>query len=205
MARTEVMLIGALPAQAGFPGAGGPIPPSVRYPYPQPDFRMNRHMPIPTSWIEPQNLLRIGDKTNYDPHMRASMGAPVAPPLAGIFSPLLFGKSRRRHLGAAEGAGGAGGTDTVTQESALQPVRTYTSGNEQSASELYMTADAWKSAWAFSAFSYGLLGAMMAGYHGSKRNGGSVGWTIGWGLLGGLFPLVTNGIALAQGYGVRHK
>lgn len=37
-------------------------------------------------------------------------------------------------------------------------------------------------------------------YHGYKRND-SVGWAIGWGLLGGMFPVITPAIAVAQGYG----
>jgi hypothetical protein len=38
-------------------------------------------------------------------------------------------------------------------------------------------------------------------YHGYKRNRGSVGWAIGWGLLGGLFPIITIPVSLAQGFG----
>ena len=37
-------------------------------------------------------------------------------------------------------------------------------------------------------------------YHGYKRNN-SVGWALGWGLLGGTFPVITPVIALAQGFG----
>jgi hypothetical protein len=37
-------------------------------------------------------------------------------------------------------------------------------------------------------------------YHGYKRND-SVGWAIVWGLLGGLFPVITPAVALAQGFG----
>lgn len=36
-------------------------------------------------------------------------------------------------------------------------------------------------------------------YHGYKRND-SVGWAIVWGLLGGLFPVITPAIAIAQGF-----
>ena len=46
------------------------------------------------------------------------------------------------------------------------------------------------------------VGAATAAYHGYKRNQ-SVGWAIGWALLGGLAPLITNGVALAQGFGDR--
>ena len=37
-------------------------------------------------------------------------------------------------------------------------------------------------------------------YHGAKRNNGSVGWGLLWGLMGTVFPVVTPAIALAQGY-----
>jgi hypothetical protein len=36
-------------------------------------------------------------------------------------------------------------------------------------------------------------------YHGYKRND-SVGWAIWWGLMGGLFPVITPTIAFAQGF-----
>lgn len=54
---------------------------------------------------------------------------------------------------------------------------------------------------------YGLLGTagmVMGAYHGYKRNN-SVGWAIGWGLLGGLFPFITIPVSLAQGFGKRAK
>lgn len=38
-------------------------------------------------------------------------------------------------------------------------------------------------------------------YHGYKRNRGSVGWAVGWGVLGALFPIITPAVALAQGFG----
>lgn len=37
-------------------------------------------------------------------------------------------------------------------------------------------------------------------YHGYKRTG-SVGWALGWGILGAIFPVVTPAIAVAQGFG----
>lgn len=41
-------------------------------------------------------------------------------------------------------------------------------------------------------------------YHGYKRND-SVGWAIGWALLGGMFPIITPAIAAAQGFGEKAK
>lgn len=43
-------------------------------------------------------------------------------------------------------------------------------------------------------------GGAAATYHGYKRNK-SIGWALLWGAFGGLFPIVTNVIALAQGFG----
>jgi len=53
---------------------------------------------------------------------------------------------------------------------------------------------------------WGLISAASAGvsaYHGYKRNNGSIGWAVGWGLLGGIFPVITPAIAFAQGLGER--
>lgn len=48
-----------------------------------------------------------------------------------------------------------------------------------------------------------IAGTAAGAYHGFKRNGGSVGWAIVWGLLGGMFPVITVPIAFAQGFGKR--
>ncbi len=45
------------------------------------------------------------------------------------------------------------------------------------------------------------LGVALAAYHGYKRNHESTGAAVGWGVLGGLFPVITVPVALAQGYG----
>lgn len=47
-----------------------------------------------------------------------------------------------------------------------------------------------------------IAGTGMGAYHGYKRNN-SVGWAIGWGLLGGLFPIIVIPLAFAQGFGKR--
>lgn len=60
------------------------------------------------------------------------------------------------------------------------------------------TVDPWF--WLF----YKILSAASAGvsaYHGYKRNDGSVGWAIVWGVLGGAFPIITPAIAVAEGFG----
>jgi hypothetical protein len=50
----------------------------------------------------------------------------------------------------------------------------------------------------------GLAGAAAGAYHGYKRNN-SVGWAIGWALLGGAFPIITVPVSLAQGFGKKKK
>ena len=45
----------------------------------------------------------------------------------------------------------------------------------------------------------GILPAAASGYHGYKRNQ-SVGWAVGWFVLGGMFPIVTPVIAVAHGF-----
>lgn len=46
-----------------------------------------------------------------------------------------------------------------------------------------------------------IAGVATGAYHGYKRNRGSVGWAIGWALLGGMVPYVTIPVSLAQGFG----
>lgn len=43
--------------------------------------------------------------------------------------------------------------------------------------------------------------ASASAYHGYKRNRGSTGAAVGWGLLGLIFPIITPAVALAQGFG----
>lgn len=44
----------------------------------------------------------------------------------------------------------------------------------------------------------------LSAYHGYKRNQ-SIGWAIVWGLLGGIAPVITPAIAVAQGFGERAR
>jgi hypothetical protein len=45
-----------------------------------------------------------------------------------------------------------------------------------------------------------LASAAASGYHGVKRHRGSVGWGAAWFMLGGVFPVLTPVVAVAQGY-----
>lgn len=54
---------------------------------------------------------------------------------------------------------------------------------------------------------WAVLGAISMGvsaYHGYKRNK-SVGWALVWGLMGGVLPVITPAVAIAQGYGKRSR
>lgn len=45
-----------------------------------------------------------------------------------------------------------------------------------------------------------LVSSGLAAYHGYKRHRGSIGWAIGWGALGALFPVLTPAVAFAEGF-----
>lgn len=46
-----------------------------------------------------------------------------------------------------------------------------------------------------------LLGAGIGAFHGARRNHGSVVWGLVWGTAGAAAPVITTGIAAAQGIG----
>ena len=56
------------------------------------------------------------------------------------------------------------------------------------------------SMWEKLASGVAVAGTALGAYHGYRRTE-SVGWAIGWALLGGLFPYITIPVALAQGFG----
>lgn len=45
-----------------------------------------------------------------------------------------------------------------------------------------------------------IASAAASGFHGVRRHNGSVGWGIWWFLMGGLFPVITPVVAVAQGF-----
>ena len=47
-------------------------------------------------------------------------------------------------------------------------------------------------------------GLAAGAYHGYKRND-SVGWAVGWALLGSMFPFITIPVSFAQGFGKRAR
>lgn len=46
----------------------------------------------------------------------------------------------------------------------------------------------------------GLAGMTMGIYHGYRRDNGSVGWALGWGLFGGTVPIIAIPLMLAEGF-----
>lgn len=72
----------------------------------------------------------------------------------------------------------------------------FTPGQLTSTGQVAMPNDTWS----LLASGLGLVGTGLGAYHGYRRTG-SVGWTIAWALLGGLFPIITIPVAFAQGFG----
>lgn len=46
-----------------------------------------------------------------------------------------------------------------------------------------------------------LAGAATGIYHGYKRNHGSIGWGLGWGLFGSVAPVISIPLSIAEGFG----
>lgn len=46
-----------------------------------------------------------------------------------------------------------------------------------------------------------VVGCAAGVYHGYRRNHGSIGWALGWGLLGVSLPIVSIPLSLAEGFG----
>jgi hypothetical protein len=55
-------------------------------------------------------------------------------------------------------------------------------------------------AWALS-----IAGMGLGAYHGYHRNRRSTGWAVWWGLMGGLFPIITTVVSMVQGYGAPYR
>lgn len=56
----------------------------------------------------------------------------------------------------------------------------------------------WSSIWGIAA----TISSAASAFHGYRRNQ-SIGWAIWWGIMGGVFPIFTPVVALAQGFGKR--
>lgn len=109
-------------------------------------------------------------------------------------------------MAAAQGEAAAATTDTVAGLGSIYSLRglgvppTQTPPTETT-DESYDTA---MTTIAVIGWTTSLVGTGAGAYHGFKRNN-SLGWAIGWALLGGLFPVITLSVAAAQGFGKRAK
>ena len=56
-----------------------------------------------------------------------------------------------------------------------------------------------RSAWDKTSYFIGLGSSIAGVYHGYKRNNGSIGWALAWGLVGGIWPVAIP-LMLAQGF-----
>jgi len=71
-----------------------------------------------------------------------------------------------------------------------------------------LTENQWYAAnrrWVLFYSALGVVGGAAGIYHGYRRNRGSVGWALGWGFVGSVFPVIALPIMLAQGFGKRKR
>jgi hypothetical protein len=90
----------------------------------------------------------------------------------------------------------------VTEPPAAQPAwssNLYTSEQLAAVRTGQVVAVAPSDMWTKAASGLALAGTGLGVYHGYKRTG-SLGWALAWGLLGGMFPIITIPVALAQGF-----
>lgn|SRR5574341_1006069 len=65
------------------------------------------------------------------------------------------------------------------------------------AAEVKVETNGWSTLWTV----LGVAGTALGAYHGYKRNHGSLGWAVGWGIFGAFLPILSIPISLAQGFG----
>lgn len=156
MAKSKVMMLGALPA-GGWPGSGGPIPPPMQYGEMMPPWYLNFSAQPPPTPQFPQNPPRVTEKW-MTPGYRASGGEPIY-------------NVNGDHPATYESAGmSVGGT--------VQGLRNL---GTLGATENGMTPGA-MTAWRIAA----IAGAGLGGYHGYKRHnswGWAIGWSIAGSIL----------------------
>lgn len=100
------------------------------------------------------------------------------------------------------------GESVVNGEPAVPPTDTLSLPPEVSSAIMTSAAQA-QSFWSqpavvYTRYTVSTLSAAASAYHGYRRNG-SLGWGLWWALMGGLFPLITPAIGLAQGWGKRQR
>ncbi len=87
-------------------------------------------------------------------------------------------------------------TDTDTTTAAKQALQTIPSSPPPSVDDLERTTSIVGTV----IFGLWMTSGALSAYHGFKRNHDSIGWGLGWGLLGLTFPILTPLLAVAEGY-----
>lgn len=194
---------------ASYPGSGGPNE-MMEPPYGDgPQWRTNFITTPVSTPQEPQNPQRVWNGGVPFPGQQSPTGASSGQPIIGMAVAGLGATRRVRGLvdptnNRSSFTMGLGAlspqerSQAVTYAMQNQPevldacVQGYTVGGRY-----FSVADMWRwdSMWLTA------LGTAVGAYHGYHRNKKSVGWGIGWGLLGSLFPVITTGVALVQGPG----
>jgi hypothetical protein len=153
----------------------------------EPQWTIN-YMTPPTSPAQPQNLLRATLQNGPHALGNAAMNVVEDGSLGN------FGKVMRA-LGQDNGAQANGNANGNVMVPLGPPANGAVNGNANG--KKMVPAPGWY--WALSAGS-----SAASAYHGYRRNQ-SVGWALWWALMGGMFPLVTPAIGLAQGWGKRAR
>jgi hypothetical protein len=167
-------------------GGKGPFAPHPQYVF---QYR------FPQFGVTPQvqqNLLRATAKGCGEQGTYEDCGGAPTYPLAQ-FNPVTQLGRLAGLIGLGDDA--ASGPTSVSQllqtPSSLGPVSDVTKALSW---QEKVAAAAWGSA--------SVIGTGLGAYHGFKRNN-SVGWALWWALMGGLFPVITVPVAIAQGFGKR--
>lgn len=165
--------VGTVMQKAG----GGPFAPHPAFVM---QYRFPQFLVTPQ---EPQNLLRATAKGCGPQGMWADCPGATEYPLQQL------GKlGRLMGLGQDTDLGPAGGGVEHMDITPISQIDKLPSTSEKIAAAVWGAAS--------------LAGTALGAYHGYKRNN-SIGWGLWWGLMGGMFPIVTVPLALAQGFGKR--
>lgn len=168
MARTRVMLIGALPV-----GSVNPRMPTYPAGGVGPAWSTNFTQSATTVTQVPQNLMRV--TRNGSPFRMSSVGEPGVPLEAHMLGRL-------------------GAPDLPRDQMSYQDQYDQMVANSDPDYVLFSQRMIY-----VLALGQRLMGASVGAYHGYKRNRGSMGAALGWGIAGAILPVLTVGVGLYQG------
>ena len=170
MSRTRVMLIGALPV-----GTQSHRMPMYSAGGSDPRWQRDFISTATTVREEPQNLMRVNN-SGSGPFRMSSQGGPSVPLESSMLGRL--------------GAGDSGGGYFADQQAKYAAM-------VAASDPAFVTATERVIYWL--ALGQRLMGASVGAYHGYKRNRGSMGAAVGWGIAGAVAPVITIGVGLYQG------